>query len=313
MIPEQPATPPPGARGPVPDQSKGYLVEEIGDDLHWVSDGTYSTIFLTTGEGVVAVDAPPTLGENYRKAIEETTDEPVTHVVYSHAHGDHIGAAGQVFGDGVTYVGQEETAATLRRQADPNRPVPTVTFSDRHVLAVGDQTVELHYTRPNHQPGNTFVYAPRQRALMLVDVIFPGWVPFKHLAMAEDKPGFVAVHTDALGFDFDTFVGGHLTRTGTREDVETSREYILDVFRYSTNALQQTDFMAIAGEVGFDNWWLLFEVYLDTVAKNAAEPVVERWRDRLGGADIFTYDHCWLAMESVRIDYNFVAGTVPEF
>jgi glyoxylase-like metal-dependent hydrolase (beta-lactamase superfamily II) len=45
-------------------------------------------------EGVVAVDAPPSIGQNYLKAIAEVTDKPITHVIYSHAHLDHIGAAG---------------------------------------------------------------------------------------------------------------------------------------------------------------------------------------------------------------------------
>ena len=73
---------------------KGYLVEEIRDNLYWVTDGSYNTIFLVTDEGVVAVDAPPSIGQNYLKAISEVTGKPITHVIYSHAHLDHIGAAG---------------------------------------------------------------------------------------------------------------------------------------------------------------------------------------------------------------------------
>jgi len=72
---------------------KGYLVEEIDDGLYWVTEGVYQVMFLTTGEGVIVVDAPPTIGENILKAIEEVTDEPITHVIYSHSHADHIAAA----------------------------------------------------------------------------------------------------------------------------------------------------------------------------------------------------------------------------
>ena len=83
---------PEAAKGPaIP--SKGYLVEEIREGLFWVTDGAYNTIFLVTDKGVVAVDAPPTIGKNYLKAISEVTDKPITHVIYSHAHIDHIGAA----------------------------------------------------------------------------------------------------------------------------------------------------------------------------------------------------------------------------
>jgi len=50
--------------GPQIDYSKGYLVEEIKDGLYWVTDGAYQAMFLTTGQGVIAVDAPPSIGEN---------------------------------------------------------------------------------------------------------------------------------------------------------------------------------------------------------------------------------------------------------
>jgi len=59
------------ANGPQIDYSKGYLVEEIRDGLYWVTDGAYNTMFLTTGQGVIVVDAPPSIGENYLNAIAE--------------------------------------------------------------------------------------------------------------------------------------------------------------------------------------------------------------------------------------------------
>ena len=80
------------AMGPIIPE-KGYLVEEIRDNLYWVTDGSYNTMFLVTDEGVVAIDAPPSIGQNYLNAIAEVTDKPITHVIYSHAHLDHIGAS----------------------------------------------------------------------------------------------------------------------------------------------------------------------------------------------------------------------------
>ena len=57
------------AMGPQIDFTKGYLVEEIRDGLYWVTDGAYNTMFLTTGQGVIAVDALPSIGESYLKAL----------------------------------------------------------------------------------------------------------------------------------------------------------------------------------------------------------------------------------------------------
>jgi hypothetical protein len=59
--------------GPTVSPEKGYVVQHVRDGLYWVSDGAYNTMFLVTSNGVIAVDAPPTLGPNYLRAIAEVT------------------------------------------------------------------------------------------------------------------------------------------------------------------------------------------------------------------------------------------------
>jgi len=292
---------PENAKGPQIDFSKGYLVEEIKDGLYWVTDGAYQAMFLTTGEGVIVVDAPPSIGQNILNAIAEITDEQITHVVYSHTHNDHIGAA-SLYPENVAIIAHAEAASQLEQRNDPNRPIPTATFEDKYTLEVGNQKLELQYHGPMHEPGNIFIYAPNQKVLMLVDVVFPGWVPFKDLAMAEDVPAFIAAHDKILEYDFDTFIGGHLTRLGTSEDVKTQQEYFQDIQDNASTANQQVDFMAIGQEVGFENPWLIFQIYADKITQQCTDATVPKWIDRLGGADLFTYDHCWKISESQRID-----------
>ena len=289
------------AKGPQIDFTKGYLVEEIKDGLYWVTDGAYNTIFLTTGEGVIVVDAPPSIGENYLNAIAEVTEEPITHVIYSHTHIDHIGAA-SIFPDDAIIISHKDVALELEQRNDPNRPIPEVTFDDEYLLEVGNQSLELKYDGPMHVPGNIFIYAPQQKVLMVVDVIFPGWTPFKDLAMAQDVPAFLAAHDKILEYDFDTYVGGHLTRLGTTEDVKIQQEYFQDIEENAAIANQEVSFMEIGQEVGFENPWLVFQIYADTITQQCTDATVPDWIDRLGGVDLFTYDHCWKISESQRID-----------
>jgi len=97
-------------------------------------------MFLTTRDGVVLVDAPPTIGPNLLRAIGAVTrangrPTSVTHLVYSHSHADHIGAS-SLLGADVVRIGHSECRRLLPRDDDPNRSSPTVTFDD-HVLEVG--------------------------------------------------------------------------------------------------------------------------------------------------------------------------------
>ncbi len=257
----QSSTIPENAQGPMIPPEKGYLVEEIRGGLYWVTDGSYNTMFLVTDEGVVAIDAPPSIGANYLKAISEVTDKPIRYVIYSHSHLDHIGAAASIFPENATFIAHEDIAEELQRahnqvqttqdnlQFQPMPlpaynvsqlpPIPAETFSQNHTLQVGNQTLLLNYHGNNHEEGNLFIHAPEQRTLMLVDVIFPGWVPFAYLGLAEDVYGYVQAHDIALNYDFDTFVGGHLTRLGAREDVQIQREFMTDLINASNRANQK--------------------------------------------------------------------------
>jgi len=296
---------PAAALGPALN-ADGYHVGHIKGDLYWVTDGFYQAMFLTTSEGVVVVDAPPTIGHNLLRAITETTRAngrpgQVTHLVYSHFHADHIGAAA-LFGD-VVRIGHQETRRLLRGAKDPNRPAPTVTFDDHYQLRVGGQRLELAYHGPNHSPDNIFVYAPDQQTLMVVDVLFPGWAPFKNLAVSQSIPGWIAAHDIAMRYPWTTLVGGHLGRLGTRVDGTLQQQYVADLdasARASIAALDPTPFFQKYGPTG--NAWAIFKTYLDAAARLAADPVIAKYTGRLAGADVFTTDNAFAMIESRRID-----------
>jgi hypothetical protein len=84
--------------------------------------------------------------------------------------------------------------------------------------------------------------------------------------------------------------------------VETAKAFVLDVQTNAAEALEPVDFMAIAQEVGFENQWALFDTYLGAVAQACAEATIPAWKERLGGVDVFTEGHCWVMMESIRVD-----------
>ena len=76
--------------------------------------------------------------DNLLRAIKQVTAKTgtpstVSHLVYSHFHADHIGAS-WIFGDDVVRVGHVDNRRLLGEAGDPNRPAPTLTFKERHVL-----------------------------------------------------------------------------------------------------------------------------------------------------------------------------------
>ncbi|MGI5239241.1 MBL fold metallo-hydrolase [Dactylosporangium sp. CA-139066] len=303
---------PPGAFGPAVNAS-GYFVGPVAGNLYWVTDGFYQSMFLTTAEGVVVVDAPPTIGRNLLRAIEEVTSarrrpSRVTHLVYSHSHADHIGAAA-IFGNGVKRVAHTETKRLLGAARDANRPLPTITFDDCYQLRVGGELLELSYHGPNHSPDNIFISVPSAATLMVVDVVFPGWVPFKNLAESQDIPAWIAAHDTVLAMPWQTLVGGHLGRLGTRADVTLQRDYVNDLAsstRATLGALDPTPFFAKYGPTG--NAWAIFKSYLDAAAEQAAAPVVAKYTGRLAATDVFTTSNAAAMVNSMRIDADVLGS-----
>jgi len=286
---------------PTIDPEKGYFVAEIADGLYWLSDGGYQVMFLTTGEGVIVIDAPPSLGERYLDAVAEVTDESITHVIYSHIHKDHIGAANQ-FPDDATIIAHEDTANHLAMKDDPNRPVPTVTFDDTYTLSVGDQILELSYDGAFHSKGDIMIFAPKQNVLMAVDHFHPGSAPFKAFAITKEMNYYIAAHDIMLEIDPALIISGHTEILATTDDVKTNKEFTMNVLENSITAFETVDFNEIAQENSSLELAGVFDVYIDTLARTCADLTIEQWDGRLHNLDVFMEDNCTAMVFHVFID-----------
>ncbi|QAY80059.1 MBL fold metallo-hydrolase [Sphingosinicella sp. BN140058] len=288
-------------RAPPIDPAKGYRLQPLGRGLYMVTENAYQSMFLVYETGVVVVDAPPTYAQHLRAAIAEVTALPITHVVYSHSHIDHIGGVTALGGHPVL-IGHEETARLLARAKDPNRPVPTVTFKDRYTLTVGSQRLELSYHGIAHEPGNIFIYAPEQKVLMVVDVVFPGWMPWRRFALAQDVPGYFAQVAEIDRLPFETIVGGHVSRVGTHADVALQLAFMADVKAAAAAALKSTEPGREIDPADASNAWAVFDNYIDRVVIQCVNAVAPKWQSRLAGFDVYIWDQCYAMEQSLRID-----------
>ena len=298
---------------PVPQSSlgvalndQGYYVGRVERNLYWVTDGVYQSAFMTTGDGVVLFDAPPSIGHNLRRAVDEIAaangvSNRVTHLVYSHHHADH-GAGASLF-ENVVRIGHEETRRLLLRDGDPSRPVPEVTFSDRYTLEVGGARAELAWHGSNHSPDNIYIHFPDHDTLMFIDVVNAGWVPIYNLNLSEDVQGYIQAPDIALAYPWAHLISGHLGRLATREDVAVHQQYIADIEASSKEALESVNPVPYYMHYG-ENAWAGVKAHLDAVTERAAAPVIAKYTGVLAAADIevFTMTTTFAIMQSLRLD-----------
>jgi glyoxylase-like metal-dependent hydrolase (beta-lactamase superfamily II) len=304
---------PGSALGPTMND-QGYSVGRVEGNLYWVTDGTYQSAFLTTSDGVVLFDAPPSIGHNIQRAVDEIAaangvSHEVTHLIYSHHHSDHAGAS-SLFGRSITRIGHEQTRKLLLRDDDPARPAPDETFQDRRTLEIGGERIDLAWHGANHSPDNIFIHLPDHDALMLVDIVNPGWAPVCPSSLTEDVPGSIEAPGTALTYPWKHFLAGHMGRLGTREDVATHRRYIGDIADSSRQALDTVDPTPYFVKYG-ENRWAGVRGYLDAVTAAAAAPVIEKYTGVLAGADVFTASTTFHVMQSIRLDLGYGSQVHP--
>ncbi len=304
---------PRAALGPALNE-QGYYVGRVERNLYYVTDGTYMSAFLTTSDGVVVLDAPPTLGNNIQRAIDEIAaangvSNKVEYLVYTHHHSDHVGAA-SLFDRKATRIGHEETRKLLLRDDDPARPPNEETFQDTRTLEIGGERIDLAFHGPNHSPDNIVIHLPDHDTLMLVDIVNPGWAPVYQSNLTEDVQGYIKAPDTALDYSWKHFIGGHMGRLGTREDIALHQQYMADIAASSREALDTVDPTPYFVKYG-ENTWAAVRGYLDAVAAAAATPVVEKYTGVLAAADVFTASTTFHVMQSLRLDLGYASQVHP--
>jgi glyoxylase-like metal-dependent hydrolase (beta-lactamase superfamily II) len=262
----------------------------------------------------VLFDAPPTIGDNLQRAIDEIASangvsNKVTHIVYSHHHADHLGAS-SLFGRDVIRVGQVETKRLLARDNDPTRPLPDVTFDTHHTLRVGGERIDLAWLGTNHTPDNSYIHFPDHDTLMLVDIVLPGWVPYNSFNLNEDVPGSIAAPAKAMAYPWKHFIGGHMGRLGNRRDMVVYQQYVNDLIDGVKKALVAVDPTPFFAKYG-NNAWAGVKTYQDAQVNYAAAPVIKKYTGVLAAADVYTASTAFVLLESIRLDLGIGSQVHP--
>jgi chorismate mutase len=166
--------------------------------------------------------------------------------------------------------------------------------------------VELTRHNYHSNEGDLFIYVPEAKFLMAVDSATSGYVPFQDFDLSTNFHEYLKMFDEILAYKFDNFIGGHLTDTGTRTDVEITKEYTNDVYQTVKrihNGMNERAFDAeIAKTIGPDNEFLIFKAFLDKVTRDSVAELEPRWINRLAGVDVWLPSHTRAALIYVRWD-----------
>jgi hypothetical protein len=136
---------------------------------------------------------------------------------------------------------------------------------------------------------------------MLVDINLPRWVPFDSFKLNEDVPGSIAAPDTAMAYPWKHYIGGHMGRLGTRDDMVVYQQYVTDVIANVRTALATVDPAPFFAKYG-DNEWAAVKEYQAVQVAYASAPVIKKYTGVLAAADVYTASTTFVILESIRLD-----------
>jgi glyoxylase-like metal-dependent hydrolase (beta-lactamase superfamily II) len=200
--------------------------------------------FVIAPKGVVVVDAlgSPALAERLMAQIKTITDKPITHVIVTHYHADHIYGLQAFKAAGAVIIGQERAreyiyseTATLRLQASRTDLAPWIDDNTRiepadqwitssTTMELAGATFQLDLVGPAHTPEDLAVWVPSEQVLFSGDLIFNGRLPF--VGKANSGHWIVALD-QMLQYPAKAVVPGHgKASADPQKDIILVRDYL---------------------------------------------------------------------------------------
>lgn len=237
-------------------------VDKLKDNLYILRGGGGNTAVFVQANGVTVIDTKnPGWGQPILDKIKELTPKPVTTIINTHTHGDHV--SGNVeFPATVDIVVQENTAANMKRMAPVTglsqpgaAPAPNIfdqnggkglakrTFKDRMTLGSGNDRIELYYFGRAHTNGDAWVLFPSLRVLHAGDAF-----------AYTNQPPIIDANNGGSGVEFaDTLMKAHAALNRNADQIITGHSAVMtfdDLKKYADFNRQFVEDMRTAKRAG---------------------------------------------------------------
>ena len=232
------------AQPPAANAPKVVEVEKVKDNLWVLRGGGGNTAVFATANGVTIVDAKnPGWGQPILDKVKELTPKPITTLINTHTHGDHV--SGNVeFPATVDVVVQENTKANMEKmdifKQNNNRGMAKRTFKDKMTIGSGADQIDLYYFGPGHTNGDAWVVFPAHRIVHSGDIFANKGVPL----IDGNNGGSMLHYSETLTKAYngiknvDTIINGHTPANTTWADLKEFADFNKDLLTWAQGELK---------------------------------------------------------------------------
>lgn len=224
------------ALAPAQQQKKGggqpvQPIQQVKPGLYMIAGAGANSEVRVTNAGLIVVDGKLPGEKNYddeMAQIKSVSKEPIKYLIVTHHHADHTGNNDRFLAAGVTVIGHEnlkKNAETYNQNPKPAPPSETYSGSE-HTIRLGGTEVRLYHFGRAHTSGDSIVYFPDLKTVVVSDVVTTGATgPLADYNGGGSFLEWPKVLDSILQLDFDTCIpgnGGPLTKA----DVEAYKTKI---------------------------------------------------------------------------------------
>lgn len=150
-------------------------IQKVKDTLYVITGGGGNTAAFITEKGVVIVDTKnPGMGPGILEKVKSVTEKPVTMIINTHTHGDHVGS-NSAFTGAVEFVAHENCKTSMEKMPafqteEGKKFLPGKTYKDKLSLLKGNDKIDLYHFGRGHTGGDTFVVFPALKIMHAGDM-----------------------------------------------------------------------------------------------------------------------------------------------
>ena len=193
-------------------------VTEIAKDVYRLQNNFHYSMVVITDEGAIITDPINTEAALWiRSEVAKLTDKPITHLIYSHSHGDHA-SGGAVLSKGAAVIAQANAPEGI------DGVKPTIRFDDSYEFSQGDKSFELTWLGEGHGQDLIAVVVRPANVAFITDVAAPKRLPWRDMGGA-NIDNWIAQVRKVESLDFEIFAPAH-GNVGVKSDAADVRGYM---------------------------------------------------------------------------------------
>lgn len=301
-----------------------YIVQRLTDRSYWIWSNVFSVTAYVGDESVLLIDAPETFEYNkFMKELNKITKLPISTVVYSHPHVDHVAGTKILAkmmkekGIDLRVIGSEASVEEINRHKNmvmmPNEVLPNGYSSFQFEGETFKLTTPVNFA---HSGADSYIITP-DKVAHVVDFFYPGMLPLAQTSGVKDITGYIGFlrHLDGEEWDFANL--GH-DNIGYKSDLQLTLDYHKDLY----NAANK-HFPGFSGQ-GFQgfknqNTGVMIRNFFDQISTNMTKEIEGKYSHLQHWELAWDHAHAVLWDFALNWDYegarkdNDIQRAIPDF